>query len=148
MAVASVIGRSLPSTVKWPILRPGRAWFLPYRCRRSSGIACNALAPWRLAWPAWRPGPGPGALALAVAVMVNLLGDLWFDGGALREPDWPALQAIPELRLHLYGKNQARPGRKMGHFTVLGSDLPITLATAMRARRLIGVRDDSRSGLA
>ena len=38
--------------------------------------------------------------------------------------------------------------RKMGHFTVLGSDLPITLATAMRARRLIGVRDDSRSGLA
>lgn len=86
--------------------------------------------------------------ANCAAVMVNLLGDLWFDGGALREPDWPALQAIPELRLHLYGKNQARPGRKMGHFTVLGSDLPTTLATAMRARQLIGVRDDSGSGVA
>ena len=80
--------------------------------------------------------------------MVNLLGDLWFDGGEPREPDWPALQAIPELRLHLYGKHEARPGRKMGHFTVLGSDLPTVLATAMRARQLIGIRDDSGSGVA
>ena len=80
--------------------------------------------------------------------MVNLLGDLWFDSGEAREPDWPALLAIPELRLHLYGKNEARPGRKMGHFTVVGSDLPTVLATAMRARHLIGIRDDSGPGVA
>lgn len=82
------------------------------------------------------------------AVMVNLLGELWFDAGMLREPDWPALQAIPGLHLHLYGKNEARPGRKMGHFTVTGTDLEATIDTAMRARRLIGIRDDSDTGLA
>jgi 5-(carboxyamino)imidazole ribonucleotide synthase len=80
--------------------------------------------------------------------MVNLLGELWFDAGRLREPDWPGLQAIPGLRLHLYGKSEARPGRKMGHFTVVGKDLPETLATAMRARRFIGNWDDSDTGLA
>ncbi len=86
--------------------------------------------------------------ASSVAVMVNLLGDLWFDSGEPREPDWPALLAIPDLRLHLYGKSKARPGRKMGHFTVLGRDLPAVLATAMHARQLIGVRDDNRPGVA
>lgn len=82
------------------------------------------------------------------AVMVNLLGELWFDAGRLREPDWPALLAIPELRLHLYGKNTARPGRKMGHFTVIGTDQSQVLSTAMRARHLIGIRDDSGPGVA
>lgn len=86
--------------------------------------------------------------ASSAAVMVNLLGDLWFEGGVLREPDWATLQAIPELCLHLYGKNEARPGRKMGHFTVLGGDLPATIATAMQARQLIGIRDDSGSRVA
>ena len=84
----------------------------------------------------------------STTVMVNLLGDLWFDAGTPREPDWPALLAIPELRLHLYGKSEARPGRKMGHFTVLGSDLPTVLATAMHARQIIGIRDDSGPGVA
>ena len=50
------------------------------------------------------------------ALMVNLLGDLW-NGG---EPDWRALDGIPGLTLHLYGKSEARPGRKMGHYTVVG----------------------------
>jgi 5-(carboxyamino)imidazole ribonucleotide synthase len=84
----------------------------------------------------------------SAAVMVNLLGDLWFDAGEPREPDWPVLLAIPELRLHLYGKREARTGRKMGHFTVLGSELPVVLATAMRARSLVGIRDDSGPGVA
>ena len=58
--------------------------------------------------------------AKQAAVMVNLLGDLWFDAqGAAREPDWAAI-AAPDLTLHLYGKSDARPGRKMGHYTVLG----------------------------
>ena len=50
--------------------------------------------------------------------MVNLLGDLW-EGG---EPDWIAAAAYPGVKLHLYGKMEARPGRKMGHLTALGPD--------------------------
>ena len=47
--------------------------------------------------------------------MINLLGDLWFEDGHEREPDWSALLALPGMHLHLYGKTQARAGRKMGH---------------------------------
>jgi 5-(carboxyamino)imidazole ribonucleotide synthase len=50
--------------------------------------------------------------------MANLLGDLW-DGG---EPDWPAALALPDVKLHLYGKVDARPRRKMGHLTALADD--------------------------
>jgi len=52
----------------------------------------------------------------APAVMVNLLGDLWANG----EPDWKSLDGVPGLTLHLYGKSSARPGRKMGHYVVVG----------------------------
>ena len=48
--------------------------------------------------------------------MVNLLGDMWGEDG--KEPDWSPLLKSPDTFLHLYGKKQARPGRKMGHFTV------------------------------
>ncbi|MEZ5564299.1 MAG: 5-(carboxyamino)imidazole ribonucleotide synthase [Gammaproteobacteria bacterium] len=71
------------------------------------------------------------------SVMVNLLGDLWADG----EPPWPGLLMLPNLRLHLYGKTEARPGRKMGHFTVMDPDLRQALATAMDARTVIGIDD-------
>lgn len=47
------------------------------------------------------------------SAMANLLGDLWNDG----EPKWEALSEFPQVRLHLYGKASARPGRKMGHLT-------------------------------
>ncbi len=47
------------------------------------------------------------------SAMANLLGDLWTTG----EPAWQSALAIPDARLHLYGKAQARPGRKMGHIT-------------------------------
>jgi 5-(carboxyamino)imidazole ribonucleotide synthase len=50
---------------------------------------------------------------LVPAAMANLLGDCWTDG----EPDWAAALAVPGVRLHLYGKSQPRPGRKMGHLT-------------------------------
>ncbi len=49
------------------------------------------------------------------AAMANLLGDLWANG----EPDWTSALAIPEVKLHLYGKQEARPGRKMGHLTAM-----------------------------
>ncbi|MBR7001413.1 MAG: 5-(carboxyamino)imidazole ribonucleotide synthase [Neisseriaceae bacterium] len=48
--------------------------------------------------------------------MVNLLGDIWGENG--EEPDWTPLHKNPDTFLHLYGKKEARPGRKMGHFTV------------------------------
>jgi 5-(carboxyamino)imidazole ribonucleotide synthase len=56
--------------------------------------------------------------------MANLLGDLWQDG----EPDWAAALAFANVKLHLYGKQSARPGRKMGH-------LVATAATPEEARR-------------
>ncbi len=79
------------------------------------------------------------ARAHSAAVMVNLLGDLWYVGETYREPDWSALLAIPNLKLHLYGKHHARPGRKMGHFTVLDSDPQAALALALQARAAIGI---------
>ena len=76
------------------------------------------------------------------AVMVNLLGDLWYDGDRYREPDWAVLHREQGLRLHLYGKHHARPGRKMGHFTVIGTDAADVFERAMRARAAIGIRDE------
>ena len=49
------------------------------------------------------------------AAMANLLGDLWTAG----EPNWSGALKFPDVKLHLYGKAEARPGRKMGHLTVL-----------------------------
>jgi 5-(carboxyamino)imidazole ribonucleotide synthase len=84
------------------------------------------------------------ARAHSAAVMVNLLGDLWYlqDPHHSHEPDWVKLLAIPNLKLHLYGKHHARPGRKMGHFTVIGSDAQKVQESALAARRLMGIGDD------
>jgi 5-(carboxyamino)imidazole ribonucleotide synthase len=54
---------------------------------------------------------------LRPAAMANLLGDLWQQ----EEPDWAAALAFPDVKLHLYGKQSPRPGRKMGHLTALAS---------------------------
>lgn len=82
----------------------------------------------------------------SAAAMVNLLGELWYEGGhangTYREPDWSLLYAVPGLSLHLYGKHHARPGRKMGHFTVVGEDAAAVLERAMQARAAIGIRDE------
>ncbi len=66
----------------------------------------------------------------SAAVMVNLLGDLWQNG----EPDWSPVLQNPSAKLHLYGKTEARPGRKMGHYTVLSTDIDTALqqATAIK----------------
>lgn len=55
---------------------------------------------------------------LRPVAMANLLGDLWSEG----EPDWAAAAAFPEVKIHLYGKSDARPGRKMGHLVAFGRD--------------------------
>ncbi|MFZ3261223.1 MAG: ATP-grasp domain-containing protein, partial [Thiobacillus sp.] len=67
---------------------------------------------------------------LSPVAMVNILGDRWHDGG----PHWDALLAHDNIKLHLYGKEAARPGRKMGHFNVLDADLPAALALAEKMR--------------
>lgn len=65
---------------------------------------------------------------LSPVVMVNLLGDVWRDNGA--EPQWDVLMQAPNAHLHLYGKKEARPGRKMGHFCVLADSVEAALAQA------------------
>jgi 5-(carboxyamino)imidazole ribonucleotide synthase len=82
--------------------------------------------------------------AHSAAAMVNLLGDLWYldDPHHAREPDWARLLAVPGLKLHLYGKHHARPGRKMGHFTVIGDDAARVQQVALAARAAIGISDD------
>jgi 5-(carboxyamino)imidazole ribonucleotide synthase len=68
---------------------------------------------------------------LSPAAMVNLLGDLWRDG----VPRWERALTDPRVRLHLYGKTEPRPGRKMGHLTVLAPDPAGALDAALAARR-------------
>jgi 5-(carboxyamino)imidazole ribonucleotide synthase len=68
---------------------------------------------------------------LRPAAMANLLGDLWQAG----EPDWRAAAAFPDVKLHLYGKPEARPGRKMGHLTALAE------TPEEAARRALAARD-------
>jgi 5-(carboxyamino)imidazole ribonucleotide synthase len=72
---------------------------------------------------------------LRPAAMANLLGDLW----SRHEPDWASACALPDVKLHLYGKLQARPGRKMGHLTALAPETATARERVLRARRaLIG----------
>jgi 5-(carboxyamino)imidazole ribonucleotide synthase len=73
------------------------------------------------------------------AVMVNLLGDLWFEGDVRREPAWAEVLKHPCAKLHLYGKSEPRPGRKMGHVTCLGETVPVALATARQIKRTRGI---------
>ncbi len=61
--------------------------------------------------------PAGSVELLSPVVMFNILGDIWSNG----EPDWAQLLSNPNVKLHLYGKREAREGRKMGHFTCLGN---------------------------
>jgi 5-(carboxyamino)imidazole ribonucleotide synthase len=65
----------------------------------------------------------------APAAMANLLGDIWSGG----EPDWAAAAAVPNVKLHLYGKMSPRPGRKMGHLTALAKTVEQAHADVERA---------------
>lgn len=74
------------------------------------------------------------------AIMLNLLGDVWFDAqGTSRTPDWQAVLALPGAHLHLYGKTEARPGRKMGHLNITGADISSVKATARKAAAILGL---------
>ena len=76
-------------------------------------------------------GLGDASLRFGGVAMVNLLGDVWLGDDGPREPDWAVVLADPNAKLHLYGKTEPRPGRKMGHLTVVG-----TTPTEARRRAL------------
>jgi 5-(carboxyamino)imidazole ribonucleotide synthase len=83
-------------------------------------------------------GLAPGSTRLhSPTVMLNLLGDVWED--AKGKPDWPAILAIPGAHLHLYGKHEARRGRKMGHITFTAPSLEEALANQTRAREILRI---------
>jgi len=69
---------------------------------------------------------------LAPTVMLNLLGDVWLRGpeGNYQDPDWDRVLCHPEVSLHLYGKNEARPGRKMGHINITASTMEQAVSVA------------------
>ena len=84
--------------------------------------------------------PLPQPRQHSAAVMLNLLGDLWFDaaGGPHALP-WDAVLALPGAHLHLYGKREARRGRKMGHLTMTGASAADARSRALRAAELLGI---------
>jgi 5-(carboxyamino)imidazole ribonucleotide synthase len=67
---------------------------------------------------------------MSPVAMINLLGDLWSEG----EPRWEEALRRPGVRLHLYGKAEPRPGRKMGHLNCLAADSNGALAIALETR--------------
>jgi 5-(carboxyamino)imidazole ribonucleotide synthase len=70
---------------------------------------------------------------LRPAAMANLLGDLWEKG----EPDWQSALKDPRVKLHLYGKLEPRPGRKMGHLTALAETTAAAAEAVIRARKAL-----------
>ena len=76
----------------------------------------------------------------SASVMLNLLGDLWFASGAQAiDPPWSQVLALQGVHLHLYGKTEARMGRKMGHLTVTAATPATAKALALKAAALLGI---------
>jgi 5-(carboxyamino)imidazole ribonucleotide synthase len=77
------------------------------------------------------------------SVMLNILGDQWFisrsDDDAMNEPDWLSVLAVPGAKLHLYGKREARRGRKMGHVTCVAPTLSEAIVRAQRVAGALGI---------
>jgi 5-(carboxyamino)imidazole ribonucleotide synthase len=70
------------------------------------------------------------------SIMLNLLGDIWPEGGS---PPWAQVLALPGTHLHLYGKAKASKGRKMGHLTVTGDTVDLVRTTALQACAILGI---------
>ena len=76
----------------------------------------------------------------SASVMLNLLGDLWLMHGAQPiEPPWQEVLALPGAHLHLYGKTEARRGRKMGHLTLTAATPEAARGVALQAAALLGI---------
>jgi 5-(carboxyamino)imidazole ribonucleotide synthase len=81
----------------------------------------------------------------SAAIMLNLLGDLWFDQTGSEpnslqiEPPWAQVLALPGTHLHLYGKSQARAGRKMGHLNITAATPEAARSVALQAAAILGI---------
>jgi 5-(carboxyamino)imidazole ribonucleotide synthase len=73
------------------------------------------------------------------AVMLNILGDVWFEGDSVREPAWDRVLALPGAFLHLYGKDDPRRGRKMGHVTFVAPTLAEAQERMRAACAILGI---------
>ena len=71
------------------------------------------------------------------SIMLNLLGDVWGAHGG--SPPWGQVLALPGTHLHLYGKLDAKPGRKMGHLNITGATVAEVRATALAAAQILGI---------
>lgn len=84
--------------------------------------------------------PLPQPRQHSASIMLNLLGDLWFsDAGGPTPPAWDRVLALPGTHLHLYGKAEARHGRKMGHLNITAQTPEAARAVAMQAAALLGL---------
>lgn len=77
---------------------------------------------------------------LGSTAMVNLLGDLWANG----EPNWKEVMKVPGVHLHLYGKKEARAGRKMGHLNLVADDARHIRSNVNKVRKILGMPAGSR----
>lgn len=84
---------------------------------------------------------GDPSMTHSATAMANLLGDRWTHGA----PQFDLLQNELGTHLHLYGKTEARPGRKMGHITVIGDDVSNVAIHAVNVRNSVTRRDDSKT---
>jgi 5-(carboxyamino)imidazole ribonucleotide synthase len=75
------------------------------------------------------------------AIMLNILGDVWFPNGSAeaQTPPWDQILALPGAHLHLYGKKEAKKGRKMGHLTLTGATVDAVKATTSQAAQILGI---------
>ncbi len=82
---------------------------------------------------------GDTSLVVGGAAMVNLLGDLWQPA----TPAWPLSLQIPAVNLHLYGKDRAKVGRKMGHLTAVAADVDLAVDHVLQARNTLATVAES-----
>ena len=77
------------------------------------------------------------------AIMLNILGDVWFPAGATeaQTPPWNQILALPGSHLHLYGKKDAKKGRKMGHLTLTGTTIEAVQANTAQAAQILGIAE-------
>ncbi len=76
---------------------------------------------------------------LQPTIMLNILGDSWFvaDEAQAQEPDWAAVLSLAGVSLHLYGKAEPRPGRKMGHVNIIHADIDTLYETAQKVSDIL-----------
>jgi len=84
---------------------------------------------------------------ISSVVMLNILGDIWFQGSELSDshsPPWSEILSIPTARLHLYGKSTPKIGRKMGHINFLADSVETALKDAYKAMDILGIKVESK----